>query len=209
VAERDEAARGGRRTFLPVVGLGLIGGIAAAIGGHKTMLQIPGSYMTSLKAVDPAASLQASNGVDFPLAGALALVTLAAWAVVLVSRGFVRRAMAVLTAAAAAGVVVVLVVGGIFQRSSAASSLSNRIGATDTVPLQASVSFWVSLVGALVSLVAAVAAARLAPAWPEMGTKYDAPGGSAGATEGAAIPVEDRSNLELWKSLDEGHDPTE
>ena len=54
---------------------------------------------------------------------------------------------------------------------------------------------------------AAVAAVRLAPAWPEMGSRYDAP-----ATHGpsaAATPAEERTSLDLWKSMDEGDDPTD
>ncbi len=38
--------------------------------------------------------------------------------------------------------------------------------------------------------------------WPEMGSRYDAPGGA-----GDAAP-EDPSSLDLWKSIDEGRDPT-
>ena len=37
-----------------------------------------------------------------------------------------------------------------------------------------------------------------------MGKRYDAPG----AADAAAAPGE-RSNLDLWKAMDEGRDPTE
>ena len=48
---------------------------------------------------------------QMPVAGALALVVLACWGVVLVSRGRVRRAVAVLAALAAAGIVASVVIG--------------------------------------------------------------------------------------------------
>lgn len=202
-----EPVERGRRTFGPVVLLGLVGAALVAVGGHKTMLAIPGSYLSTLKAVSPNAGLQAEDGVDFPLAGALALVALAGWGVVLVTRRTFRRVVAALTALAAAGVVAVLVVG-LVQRGSAASDLTDRLGATDTVPLDPSGWFWASLLGAVLTCVAAVAAVRLAPSWPEMGSKYDAPTGGGDADPAATPPAEDQSNMELWKSLDEGHDPT-
>ncbi|GAB2989204.1 Trp biosynthesis-associated membrane protein [Nocardioides montaniterrae] len=194
-----------RRTFGPVVLVGLAGAGMAAIGGHKTMLTIPSDYLTSLKAINPEAGLQGQHGVDFPLAGALALVTLAAWGAVLVTRGRFRRVVAALTALAAGGAVAALVVGAFVKDDSATRDLTSRLGASETVPLDPTGWMWVALAGAALSLVAAVAAVRFARSWPEMGTKYDAP---AGAVATVDVPVEERSNLELWKSLDEGDDPT-
>jgi hypothetical protein len=62
----------------------------------------------------------------------------------------------------------------------------------------------VAAVAGAVSLAAAVAAVRFAPTWPEMGSRYDAPG------EGPQEEAEpaDRSSLELWRLMDEGRDPT-
>ena len=64
--------------------------------------------------------------------------------------------------------------------------------------------FWVAAVGAVLSVVATVAAVLCAPYWPEMGSRYDAPG----AAKAPAVPPEDQSSLDLWKAMDEGHDPT-
>ena len=51
---------------------------------------------------------------------------------------------------------------------------------------------------------AAAAAVRYAPAWPEMGSRYEAPVGAPATT------AEDADgNLDLWKAMDEGHDPTD
>ena len=39
-----------------------------------------------------------------------------------------------------------------------------------------------------------------------MGGRYDAPGASEEPVDD--VPPEERSNLDLWKQLDEGRDPT-
>ena len=201
----DPAAR---RTFAPVVLLGLVGAGLTAVGGHKTMLAIQGAYLRTLEGVNPTAALQARDGIDFPLAGALALVVLAAWGVLLVTRGAFRRVVTVLTVVAAAGVLAVLVVGGFVQKGNAASDLSDRIGVTDSVPLDPTGWFWATLLGAVLTLAAAVAAVRLVPTWPEMGSRYDAPAAAAEDARATTAPAEEQTNIELWKSLDEGHDPT-
>jgi hypothetical protein len=44
-----------------------------------------------------------------------------------------------------------------------------------------------------------------------MGSRYDAPAGREGGRtteDDAPTPPEETSNLDLWKALDEGHDPT-
>ena len=64
--------------------------------------------------------------------------------------------------------------------------------------------YWIALVAALVALVPAVLAVGLTPTWPEMGRRYDAPVGQAAGT--AEQP--ERENLDLWKAMDEGRDPT-
>ncbi|HWU22896.1 MAG TPA: Trp biosynthesis-associated membrane protein, partial [Nocardioides sp.] len=113
-----------------------------------------------------------------------------------------------LTVVAAAGVLAVLVVGGFVQQGRAASDLSDRLGVTDAVPIDPTAWFWVTLLGAVLTLGAAVAAVRLAPSWPEMGSRYDAPTAGADAGPAATAPAEEQTNIELWKSLDEGRDPT-
>ncbi|HWU22145.1 MAG TPA: Trp biosynthesis-associated membrane protein, partial [Nocardioides sp.] len=135
-------AEGSRRTFGPVVLVGLVGAGLTAVGGHKTMLAVQGAYLKTLEGVNPAAALQARDGIDFPLAGALALVVLAAWGVLLVTRGGFRRVVGVLTVVAAAGVLAVLVVGGFVQQGRAASDLSDRLGVTDAVPIDPTAWFW-------------------------------------------------------------------
>ena len=59
-----------------------------------------------------------------------------------------------------------------------------------------------ALAAGVVGVLAAAAALLWAPSWPEMGTRYDAPNDSATADRGAD------TNLDIWKALDEGKDPT-
>ena len=63
------------------------------------------------------------------------------------------------------------------------------------------------------SVDAPVLAVRLVPTWPEMGRRYDAPADATpDRTEVAAQePGEEpgqQENLDLWKAMDEGRDPT-
>jgi hypothetical protein len=60
---------------------------------------------------------------------------------------------------------------------------------------------WLALVGSVAALAAFGAAVRWSPSWPGMARRYDAPGGRSAAGEPS-------TNLEIWKAIDEGHDPT-
>ena len=71
--------------------------------------------------------------------------------------------------------------------------------------LSHTVWYWAAVVGALLAGVAGALAVAWVPAWPEMGTKYDAPGSAAPAP---VVPPEEQSSLDLWKAMDEGRDPT-
>lgn len=198
--------------------LGLAGSGFGALAGNKAMLNLPSDYLESAGLL----GLQGRDGtiVEFPLAGALALVALACWGVLLVTRGVVRRIVAGLSVLASVGTLLVLVLGGFFQVDDAADDLALRLGATslDDLPLERTGWFWVALAAAVLALAAGLAAVRFIPSWPEMGTRYDAPTGAPRTDASAAPSVgppgagpdpAEKSNLDLWKSLDEGSDPTE
>lgn len=186
MADARSTAPRARRTFWPTVLLGAAGAVLAAYAGHRDWI--------SLGHRDPFAPAD-QTGLDSPATTALALVALAAWGVVLVTRGIVRRAVALLGALAAIAPVAAL-------WHTVHHLESTHAGSHSTVwP-------WLALAGSLVSFVAAVLAVRTAPQWPEMGAKYDAPADAAAAAH-THEPVEEQSSLDLWKSLDEGHDPTQ
>ena len=201
---QEPAPRSARSTFGPVVLLGLAGSGLGAVAGHRDMLAVPADFLTTAGLVGFGG--EGATVVEFPLAGALALVALACWGVLLVTRGVVRRVLAVVAALAAAGILAVVLVGGFVQDEEAADDLSTRLGlGGSTVPLEHTTWFWACLAAGLLALVAAGLAVRLVGSWPEMGTRYDAP--TAGGTE-PVVAREDASNLDLWKSMDEGRDPT-
>lgn len=199
-----------RRTFGPAVLAGLVGGGAAAIGGHKEMLTVPEDTMTAAGGL---ALGLTERSVEFPLAGALALVVLAAWGVLLVTRGVVRRVVAVLAALASAGIAAVVGIGGFVQHDQAARDLAVRLGLNaEVVQVERTPWLWITLVAGVVAFAAAVVAVRDVRSWPEMGTRYDAPTRrSSTATPAAGTApehLEEQQNIDLWKSLDEGTDPT-
>ncbi|MBM9460514.1 Trp biosynthesis-associated membrane protein [Nocardioides sp. zg-536] len=192
-----------RRTFGPAVLAGLAGGGAAAVGGHRAMLAVPQETLTAAGGLPLGL---AERSAQFALSGALALVVLACWGVLLVTRGVVRRVVAVLAALAAAGVVAVVVTGGFLQDEDAAADLAVRLGLNGAaISVERTSWLWLTLAGGLLALAAAVVAVRNLRSWPEMGTRYDAPGAE---TPHSQARPEDQSNLDLWKSLDDGDDPT-
>ncbi|GAA1144765.1 Trp biosynthesis-associated membrane protein [Nocardioides aquiterrae] len=179
-----------RRTFGPVVLAGLVFGGLTAVAGTKPVM-----------AADPASPL-VTYDAHLPLVAALGLVVLACWGVVLVTRGWVRRATALLGAVASAGALATVLLGW----SQVSDRLADEVAAVGVRGSSVSATPWyaLALLGALVSLAACAAAILLAPAWPEMGSRYDAPGA-------AAVPEkapEEQSSLDLWKAMDEGRDPT-
>lgn len=191
----DPAGR--RRTFGPVVLLGLAAGAATAIGGNQPTARATGAGARA------ASSGLVSYDAHLPLATALGLVVLACWGVVLVTRGRVRRAVALLGAVASAGALATALAGWAQVPDQLRDELA-QVGVTG-VGISHTAWWWTAAAGALVSLVAAVTAVVLAPDWPEMGTRYDAPGVAAAPVK----PPEEQTSLDLWKAMDEGRDPTE
>jgi heme A synthase len=187
-----------RRSFGPVVALGLAAGVLSAVASNRIWLEYTDPDQ---RVLDPARSVS-EVGAQMPLALALALVVLACWGVVLVSRGRARRAVAFLALLAAIGVVAVVVYAW-FQ-------LPDQRPTPTIVPIRDSMAglswtawYWVAAVASLASVVAAALAVAWCPQWPEMGSRYDAPGESHDD-----VPAEEQSNLDLWKSMDQGRDPT-
>jgi hypothetical protein len=178
-----------RRTFAPVVLLGIAGAVLAAVAGTKDWSH-PASTLNGSSLGDAFAEATASGAaaLDAPAVTALALVSLAAWGVVLVTRGRARRLLAAFTALASAGAV-----------ACAIGRITEVHGPTAWV--------WLGLIGTIVTLAAAAAAVALAPTWPEMGRKYDTPEAGTGRDTSRVDP-RTAENLDIWTSITQGNDPT-
>lgn len=190
----------GRRTFGPVLMVGLASGALAAVAGARDWAVGSADRLSSTDTEIVGVGIG-----QMPLAAALALVVLACWGALLVLRGVTRRVVAGLAALASAGMVITCAVAW----TSVPANLTDTLAAaTGGAPVEVSWTGWypAAWVAALLSLTATVAAVRLVPTWPEMGRRYDR---ATSAPVQAADGEDDRGNLELWKALDEGHDPTD
>jgi uncharacterized membrane protein (TIGR02234 family) len=185
-------ATGRRRTFGPVVLLGVAAGVALAMAGSEAWF-VPeddgsGSGL--------AGSAYGGDVGVVSSANAVALVGLACWGVLLVTRGRVRRAVALLGLLAGLGSVAIAAVSwGTVPDDVRASFEEISLPAPE---VSSTGWYWIGAVVALASLLAWCGAVRWVRDWPEMGRRYDAP----------AAPSPDDPPEDLWKALDRGHDPT-
>lgn len=187
-----------RRTFGPVVLLGLAAGGLTALAADRPAAEASG------RGAATARSGFVTYDAHLPVVTALGLVVLACWGVVLVTRGRVRRAVAALGVLAALGATIAVVV----SYASVPDRLRDElelVGVSDA-PVGHTGWYWAAAAGALLSVVITGLAVWWAPQWPEMGSRYDAPGAAAGAPEHREST--EQTSLDLWKAMDEGHDPT-
>ena len=191
-----------RRLFGVATLSALAAGTLCAVAGTRAAVSVDAEG-------DAAAMVTAGttqgDALTMPLVTSLALVVLASWGVLLVTRGVVRRAAAVLALVAALGTLV----GAVLARGDLQDTVDDalaQVGATGG----ASVTGWyvAALVGALSLTASSALAVWQVPAWPEMGRRYDAP--TAEQAERAEQPEPDGNEpLDLWKAMDEGRDPTD
>jgi uncharacterized membrane protein (TIGR02234 family) len=190
-----------RRSFGAVVGCGLASAVLAAVAGRQPWAHgsAPGGFG------ELSATVEAGK---VPAASALSLVVLACWGVLLVTRGRVRRVVAVLALLASLGLAAAVVVG-FSTAPDRVRDAYHELG-VDHPDVGLSGWYWVAVVATLGTVLTTAAAVRLVPGWPEMGRRYDAPAASgADVSPAPAEPApEERENLDLWKAMDEGRDPT-
>jgi uncharacterized membrane protein (TIGR02234 family) len=190
VAEQTRA----RRSFLPVVVAGLSTSGLTAIAAARPWFHAAVDHKLVPGVREPETS------ADMPLALALALVVLASWGALLVTRGRSRRFVAGIGVLAALGVVACTVAAPL----QLPDRLREQLAGSGDVPVGPTIWYVLSVVGAGLSGVANTLAWRLAPGWPAMGSRYDAPG--ARRTPDVVDPDDPRA---AWTALDEGRDPTD
>lgn len=198
--------RSRRGSFGPTVLAGLAGAGLAVVGASQVWWRGEGDSSGTPVRIEVKGSEAA------PLVAALAFVLLAAWGVLLVTRGRVRQAVAGCGALIALGMLVALGVGWNGASDTGARMLSDR--GVDTIT-EAGRSSWyaAAALGALLTLLALLQAVRRSGSWPSMGSRYDAPGSR---TEESHTPAgaagnaqESASERDLWDQLNDGHDPTD
>jgi uncharacterized membrane protein (TIGR02234 family) len=193
----DDAPAPGRRSFLRTVVLGLVG---AAL----TLLAATRDWGTATTR-SPAVRTATAGGPDVaPLVLPLALVALAAWGTVLVLRRRGRRVVAVLAVLAGAGAALSAALRA--SHGGHAAVIALGVGAADPgTTAHATAWPWVAVVGGVVTAATAAVAWWRAPTWPEMSSRYDAPG--TDEQDAAPTPGADTTR-DMWRALDEGRDPT-
>jgi len=149
-------------------------------------------------------TVTASGSDVAPAVLPLALVALACWGTVLVLRRPGRRVVSAIGAVASLGAAAVALLAVGDAGKAAARVLGSTPDSTSTSGWP-----WVAVAGCLVCAAAFGFALARAATWPEMSSRYDAPGDD-GATSvpRTGSPEEEPSGAALWKAIDEGHDPT-
>lgn len=197
MAEPVEQPRPPRGTFGPVVALGLA---SAALGAYAASK--PWVTGTGAESAVGVASTAFGEIASSPLGTALAFVVLACWGVLLVTRGRFRRAVAGLGVLAALGYVATVAWAPFSLPEHLVEQVRVRTGGVlDETSLTG--WFWLAVVAALLVLASTLLGLRLVRTWPEMGSRYDSPAGAREATT-----EQPTDNIDIWKALDEGRDPT-
>lgn len=184
-----------RTSFAAVVLAGLAGAALTAVAGQKVWWEAdkrPGELVA--RAVDLRA--------DAPLAGALGLVILAGWGVVLVTRTTGRRIAFGLIAVANLGTLAVVALAP----RQLPDQIADQLGVA-SAPSSGPTGWLIAAgVGAAVGLAVVVVGWRQLADWPSLSSRYDRPTGEAAAVVAADPASADQ--LTLWRALDAGIDPT-
>lgn len=190
-----------RRLYAPVVlALLAVGGLAFFAASR--------TWATATLTSDglPPSDLSVKGTDVEPLVSALAVVVVTAALAVLATGTRMRRVVGVLTIVVAIlGIVVAPFPGsGAYDRalSTAAEKSPAFTGADSLGESSTSVWYAVLVVAFVLAIVIGAAIVRWASAWPTMGSRYDAP---SVRTSQDSTP----SDGDMWKAMDQGHDPTE
>lgn len=189
----EPQARRTRRTYALTVLVGLAAAALTAVAGSRTWAT--GHASAAGMRVDT--TVPGSQAA--PLVAALGLVALAGWGVVLVTRGRLRRLVAVIGLLASLGALAAAVHGLTTVGADVMSALLDQ--GAGRGQLTQNTTGWplLALATALAAAGAFLVAVLRARGWPEMGSKYDAPAARVDAS---------RSEPDMWRALDKGEDPT-
>jgi uncharacterized membrane protein (TIGR02234 family) len=193
------------REYAACLGLGGAGAAVVLVALRQTWAHV----VTTAPPPLPHGSLSVSGQDLVPVAGALALVSLAALAAVIATRRLARRVVGVVLGLSAVATVALvsahLGIAGVLAAAAHAGSATQVGSVTGGVAGHvAMVSFpWrgLAVLGALAVLATGILVVWRGARWPAMSSRYDPPGG-AQAPAGTDTAT-------LWESLSSGVDPTE
>lgn len=197
------------RSFAPTAALGVLGAGLAATAGHRDWLALvaPGPAQASADWF-----WQNNQGIgQVPLFGALGLVSLACWGVLLVSRGVWRRLVAGLGLLAGIGLSATWFTGLATVRDVAESQVATAALAPGW-SLEWTPWFFAAGLAAALLLCTGVVAVLRVTRWPAMGSRYDAPTSGSHPVDESGVhwdtDLSETDPMQVWKAIDEGRDPT-
>lgn len=190
-----------RRLYGPVVlatlATGGLGFWAASRPWATTVLSTEGLAPTDLSV----------SGTDAePLVSAFAVVVVTAALALLAAGPRLRQVVGVLTMLVGLGGILVAPrpgSAGIDHAVTKAAEASPAFTGPESIGSVSS-TWWyfVAVFAFAVAIVLGAAMVRWARAWPTMGSRYDAPGARP-------KPAKPEKDADMWKAMDEGHDPTQ
>ncbi len=188
-----------RRLYAPVVLGTLAAGGLAFFAASRTWAHVR-------IATDglPSDSVDVTGADAQPLVSALALVVVTAALAVLAASPRVRRVVGGFTVLIAVAATLVVLFGGSSLDNAVDRAVEASPAFTGTGDHEFTATAW-KYVTAFAFVIAAILGgitARLGATWPTMSSRYDAPAARPAVTA-------PQSDAEMWKALDEGHDPTQ
>ena len=218
--QRPPAAPRAAREYALVLGVAAAGALLVLLSAHQGWARV----VTAAPAPIPGSTVTVNGQAVVPLAGALALASLAGLAAVIATRGLARRLVGVFLAVSGALTVLLVSVrmsnaavlaaahGAAVSQAGSATAGGGPPGSAPPAGVTgvsaaahvAMVSFpWrpLAAVGGLAVLAAGIVVAWRGSRWPVMSSRY----GRTGRAE--PRPVADSATL--WESLSRGVDPTE
>lgn len=182
----------------------------ACAAGAAVVLIATGRDWVTARAVqgDLRAPVEVSGSSLAPVTSALALAALAGAAAIVATRGVARGLAGLVLLGCGLGAAAAAALAAADPGDDVAQLAGDVLGAGTANVEQQSVSAWpwVAVAGAAAIALAGAATLLRGAAWPAMGSRYEAPVGTAPAP--AAPVARDGTPLEQWRALDRGEDPT-
>jgi uncharacterized membrane protein (TIGR02234 family) len=144
------------------------------------------------------------DGADaVPVVAALGLVLLAGAVSLVATRNQGRRLVGLLLVVAAVVVGWQTLTAGPAITEALREQMVGAVGSSTSPHADGTPWRWLTLFGAVLSLLAGSAAIAKGPDWPAMGSRYDSP-----TTPRSSSDAEAGADADAWRAMDEGRDPT-